>query len=308
MADTPNMEKVRLRLVPTPRALPSKQRLGRVALVDLAFAFEEDYQRVTIPFIKARDADNSLAIWIDHHQHEAWPSYQHDPRFVLFPREEAPACPELVTPERVAAAGPIDRLLAHADFDGCVAAAKYLRGGVSPYPAADADARAVDTPGKGFVCSPEGERIASAFEEARTTLGLSKFLRLAETQVWCWVRGEIDPMLAEDIDDLAKAAAVRLDRLSRLADSAQEIVPGLLVCRVHHPLSGSERKLLLRILEERSRVALLAEDGSAKISLGTFDESLDLRGLPGVVGWAGFCWGEADLQTAIAHVQRCLAS
>jgi hypothetical protein len=51
----------------------------------------------------------------------------------------------MVTPELVAATGPVDTILTHVDLDGLYAAAKWILGGKEPYPGADDDARAVDT-------------------------------------------------------------------------------------------------------------------------------------------------------------------
>ncbi len=304
-----NATKIKVRLIPTPRALPQGASLGRTVLLDLAFAFDDDFERSTRPFIDARNADDSLAMWIDHHSHPQWPAYLKDPRFVLVPRKQAPACPELITAERVELCGKVDRIMAHADFDGCMAAAKFLRGGRSVYEDADNDARAIDTPGRGFICSPQGHRTALALEYARGQLGLSKYLKFAEKQLWAWVHGVEDPAFAQEIDGLADAGRGRLDELRRLADAAIAPEKDILLCTVNEPLSSSDRKTLLRLLEERSRVAILSESDSHKISLGSFDESLDLKGLPGMVGWAGFCWGEAQLPKVLEHVRaRLLAA
>ena len=68
-----------------------------------------------------------------------------DPRFVLCTKAEHGACPEIVTPEMVRAAGPVDTVAMHLDLDGLYSGAKWVLGGVEPYEGADADARAVDT-------------------------------------------------------------------------------------------------------------------------------------------------------------------
>ena len=60
-------------------------------------------------------------------------------------RREHGACPEMITPELVARAGHIDTIVCHTDFDGLASAAKWIRGGVEPYPGCDDDARAIDT-------------------------------------------------------------------------------------------------------------------------------------------------------------------
>ena len=59
-----------LRFVPRPIELPPVPSSGRVALVDLAFAHGNDFERVTRPVIEA--LGDRLAVWVDHHDHEAW--------------------------------------------------------------------------------------------------------------------------------------------------------------------------------------------------------------------------------------------
>jgi len=115
-------------------------------LLDVAFAANAggaSYEKTTLPFI--RGLGSRLAMWIDHHDHDRHVDYADDPRFVLRTKAQHGACPEMVTPERVAAAGPVDTVCCHVDFDGLCSAAKWIRGGVEPYEGADDDARAIDT-------------------------------------------------------------------------------------------------------------------------------------------------------------------
>jgi len=130
----------------TPRKLPKASRLvGRVVVLDIAFAGQAgaDFEHVTLPLI--RDLGERLVAWIDHHDHARHADFRHDPRFVLARKIEHGACPEMVTPEIVARFGPVDTVLCHTDFDGLASAAKWIRGGVEPYPGCDDDARAIDT-------------------------------------------------------------------------------------------------------------------------------------------------------------------
>lgn len=131
----------------TPRKLPSAAKLeGRVAVLDIAFAADgmgTPFARTTGRFIEALGP--RLAAWVDHHDHELHARFAADPRFTLATKAQHGACPEMVTPAVVAAAGPIDTLVTHTDLDGLYAAAKWILGGVEPYPGADLDARAVDT-------------------------------------------------------------------------------------------------------------------------------------------------------------------
>jgi hypothetical protein len=131
----------------TPRTLPDAKTLeGRVAVLDIAFAAEglgTPFESVTGRFLA--QLGDRLAAWVDHHDHELHVRYKDDPRFVLATKAEHGACPEMVTPEVVAAAGPVDTIVAHMDLDGLYAAAKWILGGVEPYAGADEDARCVDT-------------------------------------------------------------------------------------------------------------------------------------------------------------------
>ena len=115
-------------------------------MLDIAFASEgggSSFEKTTLPFI--RGLGSRLAAWVDHHDHERHVDYAGDPRFVLSTKAEHGACPEMVTPEVVHAAGPVDTVAVHLDLDGLYSGAKWVLGGVEPYAGADADARAVDT-------------------------------------------------------------------------------------------------------------------------------------------------------------------
>ena len=132
----------------SPRKLPRAGDLrGRVVVLDLAFAADgmggPGFAKITGRFL--RELGPRLARWVDHHDHELHVNYRGDDRFVLHTKAEHGACPEIITPELVAQTGPIDTIVAHFDLDGLYAAAKWILGGVEPYPGADADARAVDT-------------------------------------------------------------------------------------------------------------------------------------------------------------------
>lgn len=124
----------------------ARQLPGRVVVLGVAFCADthrSTYASTTLPFIEA--LGNRLSLWVDHHDHERHIDFLADPRFVLSSRREHPATPEMITKELVKQAGPIDTIVAHVDLDGIYAAAKFLLGGVEPYPGADADARAADS-------------------------------------------------------------------------------------------------------------------------------------------------------------------
>ena len=140
-----------------------------MAVVDVAFAGGDNFEKSTVPFLQA--LGDRLAIWIDHHEHPVgWARYRDDPRFLLVPNQQAHACPELVTPEVVARAGAVDVVVAHADLDGLLSAVKFLRGGVPPWPEADEDARAADSPGRGHAFSARARLLSDALDHAAAEL------------------------------------------------------------------------------------------------------------------------------------------
>jgi len=119
---------------------------GRVVVLDVAFCADtprSSFATTTLPFIQA--LGERLVLWVDHHEHERHTDFSSDSRFVLSSREQHPAVPEMITPDMVQSAGQVDTIVAHGDFDGIMAAAKWLLGGEEPYPGADEDARAIDS-------------------------------------------------------------------------------------------------------------------------------------------------------------------
>jgi hypothetical protein len=132
----------------SPRLLPKAEKIpGRVVVLDIAFAASVgtsvSFVLTTKPFLDG--LGDRLAAWVDHHDHEKHVDYAGDPRFVLATKAQHGACPEMVTPELVRQAGPIDSIVTHVDLDGLYAAAKWILEGKEPYSGADDDARAVDT-------------------------------------------------------------------------------------------------------------------------------------------------------------------
>ncbi len=131
----------------SPRKLPRAGSLdGRVVVLDIAFAavgLGKGFDKTTGKFIDA--LGSRLAKWVDHHDHPLHSRYDGDERFVLCTKAEHGACPEMIDPTMVAQAGPVDTIVCHFDLDGLYAAAKWILGGVEPYPGADQDAHAVDT-------------------------------------------------------------------------------------------------------------------------------------------------------------------
>jgi len=290
----------RLRFVPRPKDLPEPPAEGRLALVDLAFAHGDDYERVTRPLIDALGP--RLALWVDHHDHPAWRSFGSDPRFVLVEKTTARACPELIDPGVVERAGRVDHLWAHADFDGCVAAAKFMKGGDPPYPEADEDARWADAPGQGFDCSPRGLRLASALDEGSAALRTEPYLELLAGIARALVRGVEPEGLRTQIDRLVVDQGARQARLRETyLDALVRPHPDVLLLDVDRSIERADKKFLLREMELRATVALVNEKGH--VTAATFrdegPDGLDLREVPGLRGQRGFAWGRADVDRVV---------
>ena len=246
-------------------------------MVDLAFAGADNFERVTEPFLAA--LGNRLAIWIDHHEHPVgWSRVRGDPRFVLVPNREAHACPELVTPEVVRRAGAVDVVVAHADMDGLLSAVKFLRGGIAPWPEADEDARASDSPGRGHAFSARGKLLHDALGEAQSSLRSKprEAFRQELAAALVALPAPIPPGLQGRLTQLAREHAATIAPAEALAESAREEAGSVLVVRVQKDLGRALKKELLSLLEERAAVGVVVE-GHA-ITAATFRAEIDLAG------------------------------
>ncbi len=283
------MERPTLHFVNSPKQLPAVPREGRVVTLDLAFAAGDRYERATRPFIEALGP--RLAAWIDHHPHPAWSAYAGDPRFVLVDKATAPACPQLVTPERIAAIGPVQHVFAHADFDGFLSAVKYVTGGREPYEGADEDARAIDAPGQGFRCGVRGQRLADAVARSRdaSTTKHEAFLRVLADAL---VKGTEPPDLAHKIDSLAGELRSRRTALEEMLEQAEDDYPGILVLSLPKMISPGDKKFLLQTLEERAAIGVIEEPTS--VTVATFDARIPLLRVSALHGTDGFAWGKAS--------------
>jgi hypothetical protein len=253
----------------TPRVLPPASSLaGRVVVLDVAFASEgggSSFDKVTLPFING--LGSRLAAWVDHHDHERHVDYAGDPRFVLSTKAEHGACPEMVTPAVVEAAGPIDTVALHLDLDGLYSGAKWVRRGVEPYEGADADARAVDT--RRGTPGPVAERIDRAlrarFRDETLKHRVIQFLvagadRHKSAVLW----SEID-VAAKEIDPL-------LDESRRLARQ-YEIRDGIAYVDLGGA-RGFDKTELLLIGQERAPVSVIRGSGSLTIA-ADYESGLD---------------------------------
>lgn len=272
--------RIPVEFVGSPSHLP-KANKGRVAVLDVAFASGEKYDLVTEPFIHL--LGDRLALWADHHEHPlGWSKFRGDPRFVLVPNREAHACPELVTREVAARAGPIGQVVVHGDFDGLLTAVKLLRGGEAPYPEADEDARAVDSPGRGHALSERGRRIAFAVDEAVASFTSGARRDFLTSVLWSLVEGGEPGDLPGRIDQAAAAALAAQDHAIELArDHGKEELPGLYVVRLPGRRTGRTRKGMLRFAEEHAAVGVVVETEGKNtwVTAATYDERLDLSAI-----------------------------
>jgi hypothetical protein len=279
-----------VRWVTHPRHLP-KAPAGRVVVVDVAFAAGKQYEQKTRPLIEK--LGDRLIRWVDHHEHrQAWPTYKDDARFLLIPNKQAHACPELITPALVAEAegdeGPPDVILAHCDFDGAVAATKWLLGGREPWPGADEDARAVDSPGRGHHLSDRGRRLALAMDEATAAYDREARKRLMTAIVEAMHTGDESIALAEEVDTLARRAEAAEGEAERLAsENGSEEAAGVYVVRMDKHCDNRLRRSLLIAAEERAPIGALYEPDKENghwVIAATFDERLDLEEVKGFEG------------------------
>lgn len=282
------MDQPSLHYVNSPKQLPPVPPAGRVVTLDLAFAAGDRYEHATRPFLEALGP--RLAAWIDHHPHPAWSRWIDDPRFLLVDKAEAPACPQLVTPERVRAIGPVEHLFAHADFDGFLCTVKWLLGGESPWPEADEDARAIDAPGQGFTCSERGLRLAHAVERSRDAQP-NKHAAFLRSLADALVRGTEPAALASRIDQLASELRNRRAELESLLAEAEDDYPGILVLTLPKMISPGDKKFLLQELEARSTIAVV-EEPPGSVTAATFDTTVRLTRVRALHGTDGFAWGK----------------
>jgi len=219
------------------------------------------FDKTTLPFIKG--LGSRLAAWVDHHDHERHRDYAGDPRFVLSTKAEHGACPEMVTPEVVRAAGPVDTVAMHLDLDGLYSGAKWVLGGVEPYEGADADARAVDTrrgePGP--IATRIDRALRARFRDETLKNQVMQYL-VARTKA---------PVLWEEIEAAAREIDTRLDESRRLAQRYRVDGGIAYVEAGGRPYDKTE---LLLLGQERAPVAVVRDSGSLTIA-ADFESGFD---------------------------------
>lgn len=260
----------------TPRKLPKAKHLpGRVVVLDIAFAAETggaSFEKVTKKLIDG--LGDRLAMWVDHHDHARHAEYADDPRFVLATKAEHPACPEMVTPARVEAAGAIDTICCHGDFDGLCAAAKWIRGGEEPYAGADADARAIDT--RMGTPSPRAATIDRALRARPRDDGLKGLI------VRFLARGGADEGLWEPIVEAARAFESMEAEARRLARRFR-IVDDVAIADATDRGGPYDKTLLLLLGQERARIAVVYDETTVTCA-ARFDSGVNLLEAFGLEG------------------------
>lgn len=262
----------------SPRVLPKvKNLVGRVVVVDVAFAATVgssiSYDAVTLPFLTA--LGDRLAAWVDHHDHERHGDHRGDPRFVLATKAEHGACPEMITKEVVERAGKVDTIVCHGDFDGLASAAKWMRGGLEPYPGCDLDARAIDTRlGVPSALATRFDRAIRARSRDQALFGI--IVRHLAT-------GLSDPSLWEPIDAAGAQIAPLEERARRLAQRYEKLAGDVAIVDVSERDGSYDKTLLLMLGQERARAACVIDGDSATFA-ARFDSGINFLALFGISG------------------------
>ncbi len=260
----------------TPRKLPKASSLqGRVAVLDIAFATNAggaSFEKTTLPFI--RHLGDRLAMWIDHHDHERHVDYADDPRFILATKQEHGACPEMVTEERVAAAGVVDTVCCHVDFDGLCAAAKFIRGGLEPYEGADADAYAIDT--RLGRPSPRGSILDRALRGRWRDDGMRGLM------VRYLVDGAQDRELLRVFESASDEFGAMESESRRLA-SRYVVDDDIAVCDARVREHRYDKTALLLMGQELARISLVHDESTVTVA-ARFDSGVDLIAALGLTG------------------------
>jgi hypothetical protein len=261
----------------SPRKLPKPRDLkGSVVVLDIAFASEaggHSFESTTLPFIQG--LGSRLAAWVDHHDSAHHARYASDPRFVLSTKAEHGACPEMVTPEVVARAGQVDTLVCHIDFDGLASGAKWMRGGVEPYPGCDADARAIDT--RTGTPGPLAVRIDRALR------GRPRDHALFGIIVRLLAGGVSDRSLWVPIDAAGAELAALEAEARRLAAGYDRVEPGLLIVDATSRRGPYDKTLLLLLGQERGRMSAVI-DGDSVTFAAAFDSGVNFLEAFGISG------------------------
>jgi hypothetical protein len=255
----------------TPRRLPKASSLnGRVVVLDVAFAGAQSggFEKVTLPFI--RGLGDRLRAWVDQHVR-----FKDDPRFLLRTKAEHGACPELIDEALVERVGPIDTICHHNDFDGLASAAKWMRGGVEPYPGCDDDARAIDT--RLGIPSERASTIDRALRARPRDQALYEFIVRAMAQ------GLNNGVLWQQIEAAAREMVPIENETKRVAERYTHLGAAVVGIDVTGHDAAIDKTLLLLLGQERNTVSLVVDRDTVSVA-ARFDSGLNFLRLFNVSG------------------------
>lgn len=255
----------------SPRKLPRAGSLqGRVVVLDIAFAslgLGKGFDKTTGRFIE--QLGPRLARWVDHHDHPLHERFAADERFVLCTKAEHGACPEMIDPALVQATGPVDTIVAHFDLDGLYAMAKWILGGVEPYPGADDDARVVDT--RIGVASAQADRI----DKALRAHWVDETLKVRVVQ---YLVGGLRPGIERDTIESAAADFDRMAAVSKRLADGYEIEQDVAVVEIGSSTPAFDKTELLLLGQNKATVSVVVDAGNATIA-APFESGLDFVAL-----------------------------
>lgn len=256
--------------------IPASRLNGRVAILDLAFAFNKPsgvHPSVTHKLI--HQLGDRLALYLDHHDSMFHEDFEHDPRFVLATKAQHGACPEMITPELVSRIGAVDTILCHDDFDGLASAAKWILGGREPYEGCDHDAWCVDT--RLGTPSPRGLTFDRALRSApKDALLREHILRLLvddldQPERWSYV---------EETSTLARE---REERAEALASGYTLLSPSVAYLDVRSSTLEYDRTHLLLMGQRLAKIAVVLTSDQACFA-ASFDSGVNFLKLFGLSG------------------------
>ncbi|HEY4120258.1 MAG TPA: hypothetical protein VGM56_20475, partial [Byssovorax sp.] len=231
------------------------------------------FEKTTLPLISG--LGDRLAAWVDHHDSAEHQRYAGDPRFTLSTKAEHGACPEMITPEVVARAGKVDTIVCHVDFDGLASGAKWMRGGVEPYPGCDVDARAIDT--RVGEAGPVAVRIDRALRARPRDQALFGLV------VRHLASGLADRSLWTPIDAAGEELAAREVETRRLALRYERFQPNVAFVDATTRDAAYDKTALLLIGQERATISCVL-DGDVATFAAPFDSGVNLLTAFGISG------------------------
>ena len=246
-----------------------------MAVLDIAFAGSQGsgFDKVTQPFID--QLGPRLRVWVDHHDHDQHLRFAGDPRFVLSKKSEHGACPEMIDSPLVQRIGPIDTICCHNDFDGLASAAKWMLGGVEPYPGCDADARAIDTR-MGVPSS-----LATIIDRALRARPRDEALYAMVVRYLA--QGQKDQASFESISGAADELLPIERETRRLAKGYRRLGDGVVGLDVTGHRAAIDKTLLLLLGQELEKVSLVVDRDTVSVA-AQFDSGYDFLKMFGVSG------------------------